>query len=79
MDIELEMRDISRKWVALFGIGYHPDTAAGDYSPPLTPAQQTEYAFDMRKMRRMSAICGLCYYQSGLDAMAEAGLIEESI
>ncbi len=33
MDMELEMRGISRKWAAIIGVGYNPDTAAGDYSP----------------------------------------------
>jgi hypothetical protein len=75
MDMELEMRDISRKWVAIIGVGYNPDTAAGDYSPALTKDQQREYAFDMRKLRRMERVCGMCVYEAGLNAMADAGLI----
>ena len=75
MDIELEMRDISRKWVAIIGVGYHPDTPANDYSPALTKDQQREYSFDMRKLRRMERVCGMCVYEAGLNAMADAGLV----
>lgn len=76
MDMELEARDISRKWVAILGVGYNPDTAADDYSPALNHKQKKEYALDMRKLRTMERISGLCPYAAGLAALVDAGLIE---
>lgn len=76
MDMELEARDISRKWVSRLGIGYHPDNSPDSYDPELNDKEQMEYAFDMRKLRRMERISGLCPYEAGINALIDAGLIE---
>jgi hypothetical protein len=40
-------QDIARKWVALLGVGLHPDNTGMDYTPPLPKAMRVAYDNDM--------------------------------
>ena len=48
-------QDIARKWVALLGVGLHPDTTGGDYKPPLPKAMRVAYDHDMTALFEMEA------------------------
>jgi hypothetical protein len=41
---------ICRRWVAMFGMGFHPDTRGADYVPPLPPEMVAKYDEDMETL-----------------------------
>lgn len=42
--------NIARKWVALLGLGFHPDNSGEDYAPTMPPDMQAAYDCDMRAL-----------------------------
>lgn len=75
---EKPLRAIAAKWVAKFGLGFHPDTRGADYVDSagaccLTDAEAAEYDADMQTL----AECCDDQYEFGLDAMRAAGLLRE--
>jgi hypothetical protein len=45
-----EAMRICRRWVAMCGMGFHPDTRGADYSPPLPPEMVAKYDEDMEML-----------------------------
>jgi hypothetical protein len=41
---------ICRRWVAMCGLGFHPDTRGADYSPALPPQMVGKYDQDMEAL-----------------------------
>lgn len=74
--IELEnivhAAQITDKWVAILGLGFHPDTRGEDYSPALSANMVAEYDRDMNKLFEVSGDP----YQAAIDAWERAGLID---
>ena len=65
-------RQYMRRWVSHIGIGFHPDTSAADYVPPLSDDDAKQYDLDM-------LFCQLVLqdpYADGLRAMRDAGLLD---
>ena len=65
-------RQYMRRWVSHIGIGFHPDTPAADYVPPLSDDDAKQYDLDM-------LFCQLVLqdpYADGLRAMRDAGLLD---
>ena len=60
-----EGRAIATKWVARFGLGFHPDTPGKDYTPRLTAKEAREYDADMDRLFALD--CDP--YECGLAAM----------
>jgi hypothetical protein len=58
---------ICRRWVAVFGMGFHPDTRGNDYDPPLTAEMAAEYDADMETLFGL----GGDPYAPGIAAMEE--------
>lgn len=72
----MNARIICAKWVARFGLGFHPDTPGDDYvdgggNRALTQAEASEYDDDM------DLLCSLDGdpYEAGMNAMRVAGLL----
>ena len=78
MNEELELQNIvhaaqiTDRWVAILGIGFHPDTHGADYTPALRADLVAEYDRDMDKLFE---ICS-DPYQAALDALDRADLTE---
>lgn len=73
---QVEARVIAARWVARFGLGFHPDTRGRDYVLPdfarcLTDAEADEYDTEINRLFEL----GGDPYQHGLDAMRAAGLL----
>lgn len=64
--------EIAAHWVARLGLGFHPDTRGADYSPALSADDVQRYDRDMETLMRAPGDP----YAIGLEAMADAGLIE---
>lgn len=70
-----EAQTIAAKWVARFGMGFHPDTKGVDYVDMasgercLTDEEAAEYDADMDRLFVVAADP----YEAGLVAMAAAG------
>ena len=47
---EAEALRICRRWVAMCGMGFHPDTRGGDYDPPLPARMVAKYDADMDQL-----------------------------
>jgi hypothetical protein len=62
---------ICRKWVAMLGLGFHPDTRGADYSPQFDAATIAEYDADMAVLFEVADDP----YECGIMAWADAGLI----
>jgi hypothetical protein len=41
---------ICRRWVAMCGMGFHPDTRGADYSPALPKRMAAKYDQDMERL-----------------------------
>jgi hypothetical protein len=71
-----EAQKIAGKWVAEFGLGFHPDTRGRDYVEDgnrcLTDAKADEYDSDMDRLFKVAADP----YKEGLEAMKAAGIID---
>jgi len=77
LDGTREAMAIATKWVARFGLGFHPDTRGkdycnADYSPCLTFAEAAEYEADMDRLFGLGDA-----YEFGLQAMRNAGLLKD--
>jgi len=70
-DNDTEATEIAARWVARFGLGFHPDTRGADYHPPLTVDECRAYDSDMDRLFEL----GGDPYEYGLRAMRSAGLI----
>lgn len=63
---------ITDKWVAILGIGFHPDTRGNEYgSPALSAAMVAEYERDMRTLFSVSQDA----YAECIAAWERAGII----
>jgi hypothetical protein len=68
-------QQIAQKWIALLGIGFHPDTTGRDYTPFLPRAMQIAYEQDMDQLFQME----LDPYAVILTEMEMAGVSHGSI
>jgi hypothetical protein len=62
---------ICRKWVAMLGLGFHPDTPGADYSPQFDADTIAEYDADMTVLFEVADDP----YECGIMAWKDAGLI----
>jgi hypothetical protein len=74
-ELEAEAQDICRHWVKKIGIGFHIDTPASDYSPPLPINDRRALHVDLRRLSEISDITGLDIYGVALSEMENAGLV----
>ena len=64
---------ITDKWVAILGIGFHPDTRGEDYSSPALSAEMVaEYERDMKTLFAVSSDP----YADAIEAWKRAGIID---
>jgi len=63
----MNARDICDRWVARIGHGFHPDTRACEYDPPLPPAWREEYDRDMDALLAV----GVVRYAAAIAAYAD--------
>jgi hypothetical protein len=75
IDLEIEARDICRFWAKKIGVGFHLDTAASDYSPPLPKTMQRALHVDLRRLWEIGELTGLDLYAVALIAMETEGVI----
>lgn len=75
MSSKQEAIKICRKWVSKMGLGFHPDTLAMHYDPPMNYEDQMEYTLDMMMLFMMQDEDGIDPYEVGIEAMEEAKLI----
>lgn len=64
---------ITDKWVAVLGVGFHPDTNGADYASPMRADLVAEYDRDMNKLFEVSSDP----YADALEALERAGLTME--
>jgi hypothetical protein len=70
-ELEAEAQDICQHWVRKIGIGFHIDTPASDYSPPLPINDRRALHADLRRLWQIGELTGLDMYGIALDAMEE--------
>lgn len=68
----LETILIADRWAGRLGLGWHPDTRAGDYTPAMDRHEQAEYAADMT---RLAALADDPYAEA-IGAWERAGLVQ---
>lgn len=74
MDPEAEATALCAKWIAKFGLGFHPDTRGASYTPALSAAEVKEYDADIERLFEVAADP----YASGITAWKLAGLLDDS-
>lgn len=74
-ELEYEARNICLFWVKKLGIGFHLDTPASAYSPPLPKKVQRELHVDLRRLWEIGELTGIDLYDVALNAMEERGVI----
>ena len=65
---EAEALRICRRWVAVCGMGFHPDTRGADYVPALSPRMVAKYDNDMNKLFELA----VDPYAYGVQAIEES-------
>jgi hypothetical protein len=68
--------EIAARWVAVFGLGFHPDTRGVDYvdgsgARCLSDERADDYEAEMELLSSLDC----CPYEAGLGAMRAAGLL----
>lgn len=77
LDVEIAYAKAWIEWVTVeIGLGFHPDTPARDYEPPLTEPLRRQYDAMIAWSHEMLALGKTDPYEVGLAAMEAAGLIE---